>query len=318
MSERREVAANACSLAVVAGHEARVLPALEVLVHRRDHHDERREGVRLVRLPRVGGRDELLGVPVEGLRRAEQHVGVRQHLAELDRAVAVEVGLHVLGGEVRVGAEEAGLLHVEEVAGLLQHAAVRQRQVEGHRVLGIVGRARAGVEDDVEAAQRGHAGDDALHLLVLRVGGAVRLLQAGQDRHDGVLLLGPQLRVVEVRGLGRGRSTAASRPGTSRPMRRAPVVCSSRKVRTAVKSAVPTAAPSPAGADGVRRGRRCRRGRLASDAAGGAPLGVPASSSSPHAASGRARASGTSRSSDARDTVVHDLLAVGHHRVRAS
>ena len=47
----------------------------------------------------LGGRLEVAG-------RRDVEVGVRDRLAELDLAVAVEIGLDALGRELRVGAEE--------------------------------------------------------------------------------------------------------------------------------------------------------------------------------------------------------------------
>ena len=63
---------------------------------------------------------ELLGVLDEVGRGGEQEVGVRERLGERDLAVAVEVGLDALGGELRLGAEDGGLDQREEVAGLLE------------------------------------------------------------------------------------------------------------------------------------------------------------------------------------------------------
>ena len=68
---------------------------------------------------------ELLGVLVEVARGGDVEVGVGQGLAELDLAVAVEVGLDALGRELRLGAEERRLDQEVEVAGLLVGLAVR-------------------------------------------------------------------------------------------------------------------------------------------------------------------------------------------------
>ena len=101
MSCRREAATNAFSSAFVAGDEARVLPGLEVLRHRRGHHDERGEGVLRRRRPLARGGVELASsFCVEVARGGDVEVGVGHRLAEADLAVAVEVGLDALGGEL--------------------------------------------------------------------------------------------------------------------------------------------------------------------------------------------------------------------------
>ena len=192
---------EALLLGLAAGDEARVLPRLEVLGHRRRHHDHRRVGVLERRLPLLGLGVELLRVLDEVGRRGEQEVGVRQRLGELDLAVAVEVGLDALGLELRLGAEDRGLDQREEVARLLELLAGLGREAERHGALGV-GAVGAGVDDHVVVGERRDAGDDALHLLVGRVGldvGALELLDRGRDLLAVVL---EQLRVVEVRRLG--------------------------------------------------------------------------------------------------------------------
>ena len=66
-----------------------------------------------------------LALRLEVARGGDVEVRVGQRLAELDLAVAVEVGLDALGGELRLGAEDRGLDQVVEVAGLLERAARR-------------------------------------------------------------------------------------------------------------------------------------------------------------------------------------------------
>ena len=83
-------------LGVGAGHEARVLPGLEVLGHGRRHHHERGERVLRRRLPLARRGVELGGIGREVARGRHEEVGVGQRLAEADLAVAVEVGLHAL------------------------------------------------------------------------------------------------------------------------------------------------------------------------------------------------------------------------------
>ena len=148
--------------------------------------------------------------------------------------------------------------------------------------------------------RRRHARDDALHLLVLRVGGAVRLLQAGQDRHDGVLLLGPQLRVVEVRGLGevvvllraleerRGRGGEPGRVLVQEGADGGEVGLAGGDAGARGRGRSPAAVLSAAAVDSAAAVLAAAvLGAAASDVAGGAALGVPASSSSsPQAASG--------------------------------
>ena len=83
-------------------------------------------------------------------------------------------------------APERALGEVEEVPGLLQHGAVRERQVERDGALGILCGARAGVEDDVVLGERRRPGDDPLDALVVRVAldpGRLHLLRgAGRPR----------------------------------------------------------------------------------------------------------------------------------------
>ena len=75
--------------------------------------------------PVVRGGVELAGRLLEVARGGDVEVGVGQRLAELDLAVAVEVGLDALGRELRLGAEGRGLDQVVEVAGLLERLARR-------------------------------------------------------------------------------------------------------------------------------------------------------------------------------------------------
>ena len=142
-------------------------------------------------------------VALERLGRGRQDARVGQRLAELDRAVAVEVGLH-LRGQIRAGAPEHALGEVEEVARLLEHAAVGQLQVERHRALRILFLARARVEDDVVLGERRRPGDDSLDLLVVRVGLDPALLRVREDARDVLAMLLEQARVVVVDALGEG------------------------------------------------------------------------------------------------------------------
>ena len=84
-----------------------------------------------------------LRVAVERPRR-DQQARVGQLLAELGLAVAVEVG-RCAGGEVAgKRAPERSLGQVVEVAGLLQHLPVRQREIERNGALaGILAGARS-------------------------------------------------------------------------------------------------------------------------------------------------------------------------------
>ena len=153
MSCRREAATNAVSVALVAGDEARVLPRLEVLGHRRRHHDERGQRVLQRRLVLLRGGVELVGLLLEVARGGDVEVGVGQRLAELDLAVAVEVGLDALGGELRLGAVQRRLDQEVEVARLLEGLAGRRLEVErdGGRRVGAVA---AGVDDHVVVGER--------------------------------------------------------------------------------------------------------------------------------------------------------------------
>ena len=201
MSFRREDGHEGGLLRVAAGDEARVLPRLEVLGHRRGHDHQRREGVAVVRLELLGRLVELVGVPLEGARGAQVEVGVGHGLAELDLAVAVEVGLDVLGLELVLGAEHRGLDEEVQVARLLVGLALRRLDAEGHGVLGIAGVA-AGVDDHVVVGERRGARDHALHLLVVRVGLAEVRLGLLDEGLDLVAVLLQQLLVVEVLRLG--------------------------------------------------------------------------------------------------------------------
>ena len=98
---------------------------------------------------------------------------------------------------------------------------------ERHGVLGIGGVA-ARVDDHVEVGQLGHAGDDALHLLVGRVGACERLLRVLDERLHARAVLLQQLVVVEVGRLGQLVVALGAARGSSpsRAFRRS--VCSSR------------------------------------------------------------------------------------------
>ena len=119
----------------------------------------------------------------------------------------------------RERAPERALGQVEEVPGLLQHGAVRQGQVEGNGALGILGGARAGVDDDVVLGEGGRSGDDALGTLV---GGVpldpgrphlreqrAHLVRAGRPQRGEVAVLLPgevgvlRRQLVELHGEGR-------------------------------------------------------------------------------------------------------------------
>ena len=88
--------------------------------------------------------------------RGLEELRVRKDLAELHCAVAVDVDRRAGAVErFRERAPERALGEVEEVPGLLQDGAVGQRQVEGDSALGILGCARAGVDDDVVLGEEG-------------------------------------------------------------------------------------------------------------------------------------------------------------------
>ena len=184
-----------------ARDEARALPLAEVLAHRRRHRHERLQGVGALGLPAARGLVERLRLGREVAREGEHRVRVGHGLAEGGLAVAVEVGFHPARLEVGVGAEQRRLGQEEEVAGLLEHLAARELDVERHGVL-RVGAVGARVDDHVELRQLGHARDDALHLLVARVGLAPGLLHVLHGRaHVGAALV-EQRGVVEVRAFG--------------------------------------------------------------------------------------------------------------------
>ncbi len=144
---------------------------------------------------------ELLGGLLELARGGDVEVGVGDGLAEADLAVAVEVGLDALGGELRLGAEGGGLDQVVEVARAVPGLAGRRLQRDRRRVLrvALVG---ARVDDHVVVGERRDAGDDALHLLVGRIGRREVLLRLLDERLDVGALVLQQLRVVEVGLLG--------------------------------------------------------------------------------------------------------------------
>ena len=201
MSCSREEAAKDCSSAFAPAMKRELLPLAEVLAHRRRHGHDRLQRVGALRLPRAGGLVERLGLRREVAREGHHGVRVGHRLAEGHLAVAVEVGLDPLRLEVRVRAEQRGLREEEEVAGLLEHLAAGQLDVERHGVLGVraVG---ARVDDHVELGELGHARDDALHLLVARVGLAPRRLHVAHGRADVGAALVEQRGVVEARALG--------------------------------------------------------------------------------------------------------------------
>ena len=156
MSERRETTLKASRARGVAGDEARDLPLPEVLAHRRHHHDDRGEGIRRAsaptpRRPRRAPSRTCRSVSLA----ARSRPGSGRTSPNSTRAVAVQVGRRPRAAEL-LGKRppERALGEVEEVPRLLEHGAVRERQVEGDGALGILGRARAGVEDDVVLGER--------------------------------------------------------------------------------------------------------------------------------------------------------------------
>ena len=197
MSDSRETTLNESPVRRVAADEARLLPLAEVLAHRRHHHHQRRERVRRGRLPglRLGG--ELARVAVECIRGGCEDARVRQRLAEGDLPVRVEIGLDA-GGELGPRAPEHPLRQVVEIARLLEHPSVGELQVEGDGALGILGLARAGVDDDVVLGERGRAGHDAFHALVVRIALRPEILRLGEQRRDLVAMLAQEPRVVVV------------------------------------------------------------------------------------------------------------------------
>ncbi len=189
----------------VTHHEARLLPLAEVLAHRRNHDDERRERIGIGRLPRLGGGREVVRRVLE-LRRGDVQEGcIRQHLAELDRSVAVEVGgsaRHLGGKRLGKRAPERALGQVVEVARLLEDATVGKREIEGDGARRILGGARAGVDDHVVLRERGRARDDPLHPLVVGIPLDPVLLHVLDElAHLGGARL-PERLVIEVRGFG--------------------------------------------------------------------------------------------------------------------
>ena len=151
------------------------------------------------RLPRLAGLVELRRVLVEGLARGQEQVRIREDLAELGRAVAVEVGGRARVAEV-LGqrAPERALGEVEEVPRLPHHGAVRELQVERDGALGILCSARAGVEDDVVFGERRCPGHDPLDALVVRIALDPGRLHLLEQRADLVRLRGPERREVAV------------------------------------------------------------------------------------------------------------------------
>ncbi len=201
MSESAGRGDEALLLGVAAGDEARVLPRVEVLRHRRRHHDDGGEGVLERRLPLLGRLVELLRVLDEVGRGGEQEVGVR----------AAPRGTSTLPSPSRSGstplATNFGSVPKTEVStsakklpGCLYFLPALVLSVERDRVLGV-GAVGAGVDDHVVVGERRDAGDDALHLLVGRVGLDVRALELLDRRLDLLAVLLEQLRVVEVRRL---------------------------------------------------------------------------------------------------------------------
>ena len=111
---------------LVAGDRARVLPRAEVLGHRRRHDDERGERVlRSSASTRAAAVSSSSAVRSKSRAAAVMNSRVRHGLAELDLAVAVEVGRDALGGEALVGAEGGGLDQVVEVARAARRRARR-------------------------------------------------------------------------------------------------------------------------------------------------------------------------------------------------
>ena len=162
MSESRETTLNASAFAAVAEHEARLLPLAEVLAHRRHHHDQRRERVGLASAPRPRAeRSSSPRVAVERLggRRAG---AARRAAPRRTRPCRRRRGRPAcLRRARRERAPERALGDVVEVARLASATVPSgASRSNGTALAGILGRARAGVEDDVVLGERGRAGDD--------------------------------------------------------------------------------------------------------------------------------------------------------------
>ena len=170
MSLRREATLNevVLALAPITKREAFQSPKYSPIVGTiTTSAVERVGGVGLVGR---GRRQQLVGLAVELGRGRDEEGGVGQHLAELaGLAVAVEVGLDVARRERGILAPERGLGDVVERAGLLEGLAVRRLQRERDGALRVLLEARPGVDVDVVLHERGRAGDDALHALVVGV-----------------------------------------------------------------------------------------------------------------------------------------------------
>ena len=154
-----------------------------------------------VRLVGRGGGQQLVALAVELARGGDEEGRVGQHLAELaGRAVTVQVGLDALGDERAILAPERGLGDVVERTRLLERPAVRRLERERDGALRVLLEARPGVDVDVVLHERGRAGDDPLHALVVRVVLEPIALHVGQQRLDLRALRPPERRIVVAGG----------------------------------------------------------------------------------------------------------------------
>ena len=218
MSERRDTTLNASPLALCPSTKRETFhwPKYSLIVGtmtttavKASDAVGRQARADAVELARV--EDERVGGRLERIR-------VRQHLAELHAPVPVEVALRA--------AEHCGqrppehpLGQVVEVAGLLEHLAVGELQVERHRARRILGRARAGVEDDVVDGERWRTGHDPLDTLVVRIALDPERLRPGEVGGDRGAVRPPEPVVVEAHALG---ATVVAVRGGAKP-RREPV-----------------------------------------------------------------------------------------------
>ena len=137
MSESRETTLKDSAVGLVPEDEAGLLPLAEVLTHRRNHHDEGREGVRLARLPAppptAASSPRTCRTSSAAARR---NARIGQDLAEVLRAVAVEIGRGALRQLLGEGSPRGALVRLKRLPGCSSVVPSGRSRLDGRRSRG--------------------------------------------------------------------------------------------------------------------------------------------------------------------------------------
>ena len=184
MSRQARGGDEALLLGLAAGDEARVLPRVEVLRHRRRHHDHGRERVLERRAPTSSPTSSSsLAYLTKSVVAASRKSASGSASGNVTLPSPSRSGSTPLAGNFGSVPKTEVSTSAKKLPGCLNSLPAFGSRAERHGVLGV-GPVGAGVDDHVVVGERRDAGDDALHLLVVRVGldvGALELLDRGRD-----------------------------------------------------------------------------------------------------------------------------------------